>query len=174
MWNEGAGPTVIDCSPNLLALFHLDWCIPIIFSHLQDPAPPCPASTAAPPLTSPQSRPGGTSSAPLPRSAEAFFIKIQLSRICSQGRLLTQAELLKLGHFRRFLAGSGLGQLDFLYRVEQTRRQREDEESGEVDENGDTAASKGWVQWCGERVSDEWTGHEWNWDVNTKLVQLKN
>ena len=67
----------------------------------------------------------------------------QLSSV--QGRLLTQAELLKLGHFRRFLAGSGLGQLDFLYRVEQSRRQREDEASGEVDENGDTADNKGWV-----------------------------
>ena len=65
----------------------------------------------------------------------------QLSSV--QGRLLTQAELLKLGHFRRFLAGSGLGQLDFLYRVEQSRRQREDEASGEVDENGDTADNKG-------------------------------
>ena len=63
--------------------------------------------------------------------------------VSPQGRLLTQAELLKLGHFRRFLAGSGLGQLDFLYRVEQARRQREDEASGEVDENGDTAANKG-------------------------------
>ena len=114
-----------------------------MFSHLQDQAPPCPASTAAPRPTSPLSRPGDISSAPLPRSAELLFIKCCSLCFSSQGRLLTQAELLKLGHFRRFLAGSGLGQLDFLYRVEQTRRQREDEESGEVDENGDTAASKG-------------------------------
>lgn len=76
--------------------------------------------------------------------SRVFITRDNISQLSSgQGRLLTQAELLKLGHFRRFLAGSGLGQLDFLYRVEQSRRQREDEASGEVDENGDTADNKG-------------------------------
>jgi len=59
-----------------------------------------------------------------------------LRRAATVGRLLTQAELLKLQHFRRFLHSSGLSQLDFLLRVEQLRRSREEEAGEEVDEEG--------------------------------------
>ena len=66
-----------------------------------------------------------------------------LKRAATQGRLLTQAELLKLGHFRRFLQSSGLTQLDFLYKVEQLRKAREDEACHEIDEDGNPAYKPG-------------------------------
>lgn len=66
-----------------------------------------------------------------------------LKRAATQGRLLTQAELLKLGHFRRFLLSSGLTQLDFLYKVEQLRKTREDELCHELDEDGNPAFKSG-------------------------------
>ena len=66
-----------------------------------------------------------------------------LKRAATQGRLLTQAELLKLGHFRRFLQSSGLAQLDFLYKVEQLRKSREDEACHEVDEDGNPVYKPG-------------------------------
>ena len=50
--------------------------------------------------------------------------------------LCAQAEILKLGQFWRFLQGGGLSQLDFLLRVEQSRRSRESEEGQEVDKEG--------------------------------------
>ena len=58
-------------------------------------------------------------------------------------QFLSQAELLKLGHFRRFLHSSGLSQLDFLYRVEQLRKSREEESHFEVDEFGNPAYTPG-------------------------------
>jgi len=64
-------------------------------------------------------------------------------RATTHGRLLTQAELLKLGHFRRFLRSSGLSQLDFLLRIEQLRRSKEDEACQEVDEEGRPAFKTG-------------------------------
>ena len=57
--------------------------------------------------------------------------------------LCAQAEILKLGQFRRFLQGGGLSQLDFLLRVEQSRRSRESEEGQEVDEEGRPHCSTG-------------------------------
>ena len=64
-------------------------------------------------------------------------------RATTHGRLLSQAELLKLGHFRRFLRSSGLSQLDFLLRIEQLRRSKEDEACQEVDEEGIPAFKTG-------------------------------
>ena len=66
-----------------------------------------------------------------------------LKRTATQGRFLSQAELLKLGHFRRFLHSSGLSQLEFLYRVEQLRKSREEESHFEVDEFGNPAYTPG-------------------------------
>ena len=66
-------------------------------------------------------------------------------RAATHGRLLTQAELLKLGHFRRFLRSSGLSQLDFLLRIEHLRRYKEDEACQEVDEEGRPAFKTGSV-----------------------------
>ena len=135
---------MIDCSPNPLAFFHLsDAFLSCVLS----------VAGSGSPLSS-LNRSSSTNKSTVAARRHLKRAATQVSRAAitrdnvshlssSQGRLLTQAELLKLGHFRRFLAGSGLGQLDFLYRVEQSRRQREDEASGEVDENGDTADNKG-------------------------------
>ena len=83
------------------------------------------------------------------KSSKNFFIQVDRScqeaseRTATQGRFLSQAELLKLGHFRRFLHSSGLSQLDFLYRVEQLRKCREEESHCELDEFGNPAYTPG-------------------------------
>lgn len=69
-------------------------------------------------------------------SRSTVLARRHLRRAVTAARLLTQAELLKLQHFRRFLHSSGLSQLDFLLRVEQLRRSREEEAGEEVDEEG--------------------------------------
>ena len=69
-------------------------------------------------------------------SRSTALARRHLRRTPTSGRLLTQAELLKLQHFRRFLHSSGLSQLDFLLRVEHLRRSREEEHGEEVDEEG--------------------------------------
>jgi hypothetical protein len=73
---------------------------------------------------------------PASAARSTVLARRHLRRAATQGRILTQAELLKLQHFRRFLHSSGLSQLDFLLRVEQLRRSREDEQGQEVDEEG--------------------------------------
>ena len=62
--------------------------------------------------------------------------KFKKNKIKNWYLIVFQAELVKLTQFRRFLRSSNLSQLDFLLRVEQLRRSRDQEAGQEIDEEG--------------------------------------